>query len=142
MRRWIPVILISALLAQAQTPQQEPIQRITHTKVFAFGGIGFAGQISEGENDFDFILKLPTAITIFETIYATGTPEAKSYALVGIRQVNKQRFNELFRSLRGSQEQVETEKGCIVERRSLADVVKEINSGRFDPWLTVRDRTH
>ena len=136
MRRLIPIVLLSAICyAQGHESKSETIERISHTKLFAFGGVGFAGTTSDGEKDFRVIISLPSAANDFETMYAQGTPEAQGYALAGLRELNEVRFKELLRSLHGSQAQLETMEGCIKRRRSLIKIAAEIDSGRYDPWV-------
>jgi hypothetical protein len=130
------MLLSAVFVAPAQEPRAEAIQRISHSNVFAFGGVGFAGVTSDGEKDFRFIISLPSAARDFETIYETGTPEAKGYALAGIHELNRVRFKELLRSLGSSQAQVETMEGCIKERQPLVKVAAQIDSGRYDSWIT------
>jgi hypothetical protein len=143
MRRWVPlVLLIATFFAKAQNTRSEAIERISRTNVFAFGGVGFAGTTSDGEKDFRVIISLPSAAKDFETIYATGTPEAKGYALAGMRELAKVRFKELLRSLQSSQAQLETMQGCIRERRSLVKVAREIDSGRYDIWIKSDGQLH
>jgi hypothetical protein len=106
-------------------------------KIFAFGGIGYAGATSQGEKDFRIIVSQPRALALedFEEIYNHGTPEAKIYALAGIRKLDAQRFKVLLESSQSSQEKVHTEEGCIVQERSWAKVTKTIDSGGYDAWL-------
>ncbi len=113
---------------------------MTNTGVFAFGGVGFIGKISQGEIDFRAIQSQPDAVALasFETIYARGDPAAKSYALAGIRQLDGARFKELLRTLDGSQETVFTMEGCIMERHRLTDIAKAIDAGSYDSWLKPR----
>ena len=132
------VLLLSA--APAQDTLSATVKSITKTGVFAFGGVGFIGKISQGEIDFRVIRSQPAAVALasFEKIYATGDPEAKSYALAGIRQLDETRFKELLRSMDGSQEMVLTMEGCIMERRRLVDIAKAIDAGNYDDWLKAR----
>jgi len=132
------VALCSA--APAQDSLSATVKSITKTGVFAFGGVGFAGRTSQGEIDFRVIQSQPAAVALasFETIYATGDPAAKSYALAGIRQLDGARFKELLHSLNGSQETVFTMHGCIMEKDHLVDVANSIDAGNYDDWLKAR----
>jgi len=131
---------LSCSVAPAQDTLSAAVKSLSNTGVFAFGGVGFVGKISQGEIDFRVIQSQPAAVALasFETIYATGDPAAKSYALAGIRQLDRERFRDILRSLDGSQEEVFTMEGCIMERRRLVDIAKAIDAGSYDDWLKPR----
>ena len=136
----VALIIFSCSVAPAQETLSATVKSLAKTGVFAFGGVGFIGKISQGEIDFKVIQSQPTAVALasFETIYATGDPAAKVYALAGIRQLDRERFKEILRSLDGSQEMVFTMQGCVMERHRLADVARAIDAGSYDDWLKPR----
>ena len=141
MKQFAAVLLVLLCsVAPAQDTLSAAVKSIAKTGVFAFGGVGFAGKISQGEIDFRVIQSQPPAVALgsLEKIYAIGDPAAKSYALVGIRQLDGKRFKELLQSLEGSQEKVLTMQGCIIERHHLADVAKAIDAGSYDGRLKPR----
>jgi hypothetical protein len=56
-----------AFLCSVVYPQEADsvaIERILHTKVFSFGGTGYAGVISQGEKDFRTILSQPASVAV------------------------------------------------------------------------------
>ncbi len=125
------LMLLPALAVQAEPPADAAFERITKADLFAFGGGGFAGQISQGEKDFVTILSRPSAMEDFERVFVAGNLQAKAYALVGIRGLNEDRFRELLRSLRGSQDRVLTARGCIISREPMSTVVRSIEAGSY-----------
>jgi hypothetical protein len=100
---------------------------------FAFGGVGFAGVISKGEIDFRFILSHSEAVALatFEQLFATGNPQAKAYALAGLKKLNPDRYEELLITAAASTNEVEVMRGCLVANEPLRQVVKEIDRGEF-----------
>jgi len=144
--RLLAATLIAFLgsVAFSQETHSVAMQRIENANVFAFGGIGYAGVTSQGENDFRVILSQPASVAEadFERIYTSGNSEAKSYALAGIRELDRARFKELLESLRGSNEKVVTMEGCIVEDRPLLRVAQDINSGQYDLGLHRPKQSH
>lgn len=136
----VALIILSCSVAPAQDTLSATVRSLAETGVFAFGGVGFAGKISQGEIDFRVIQSQPAAVALasFETVYSTGDSAAQIYALAGIRQLNRERFKEILLSLGGSQEKVFTMEGCIMERRRLVDVAKAIDAGSYDSWLKPR----
>ena len=83
---------------------QSSIDQIAKTRIFAFGGVGFAGATSRGELEFRKIVTEPreTSIADFEKLYATGNAQAKSYALAGFWKLDRKRFDEIATSLSSS----------------------------------------
>jgi hypothetical protein len=138
-KRKAAAFLLAAIccVGHAQNALSAAVDRISKTDVFAFGGIGFVGKTSQGEQDFWVIRSQPPEIALarFEKIFSTGNPQGRGYALVAIRQLDAKSFKDLLPSLNNSKETVKTMWGCIVEDRPLAQVAKDINSGRYDPWL-------
>jgi hypothetical protein len=134
------LIILSCGVAPAQDTLSATVKSLSKTGVFAFGGVGFIGKVSQGEIDFRVIQSQPAAVALasFEEIYASGDPAAKDYALAGIRQLDRERFKEILQSLDDSQEMVFTMQGCIMERHSLVDIAKAIDKGSYDDWLKPR----
>jgi hypothetical protein len=140
-KRFAAVLLVMLCsIAPAQDTLSATVKSLSKTGVFAFGGVGFIGKISQGEIDFRAIQSQPAAVALasFETVYSTGDAPAQIYALAGIRQLDRERFKEILLSLGGSQEEVFTMEGCIMERRRLVDVAKAIDAGSYDDWLKPR----
>lgn len=121
----------------AQRNGQAGLQGLEAAKVFAFGGIGFAGITSQEELAFDAILTLPsnTAKQRLERLYSSGNPQAMSYALAGMRKLDRKRYSELIVSARTSDATVHTMTGCIVRNEELRNIADDVDSGRYDAWL-------
>ncbi len=135
MKSWIiAALLLTVAVAQAAEPFETTFNRLVKVEHFAFGGTGFAGQISQGQKDYELILSRPSALADFERLYTVGNPQAKAYALVGIRKINPERFQQLAQPLRGSQEKVVTMGGCIVSHEVFAGVIRNIESGNYDSY--------
>ena len=143
MRRFaVALIILSCSVVPAQETLSATVRSLAKTDVFAFGGVGFIGKISQGEIDFRIIQSQPSAVALasFETVYSTGDSAAQIYALAGIRQLDRARFEEIFQSLDGSQEMVFTMQGCVMERHRLVDIAKAIDAGNYDDSLKPRQR--
>jgi hypothetical protein len=113
-------------------PVDMVLERLAEVQRFAIGGTGFAGTVSHGEQDYIIILSRTSAMADFEKLYAKGNPQAKCYALVGIRKLNPNRFKELAQPLRSSKELVATMHGCLAYQEVLEDVIKQIGGGRYN----------
>jgi hypothetical protein len=137
-------ILFSVFLALAPTTSNlatsqasDPIMdRLKKIESFAFGGVGFALASSQGELDYRAILSRKSAAADFEAVFRIGNPQAKCYALTGLRQVNSSRFESLVMPLRSSRTCVAVTRGCTTFSQSMADIVKEIRSGVYSGPLT------
>ncbi len=138
------LLAISCNAAIAQDTLPAAVQRLSKVGVFAFGGVGFIGKTSQGELDFRIVESQSPEVAAenFEKIFANGDDAAKIYALIGLRQFNKNRSNELFQSLEHSQEKVYTMRGCIMGPQSLADIVKAVHSGSYDSYLWPEPSLH
>jgi hypothetical protein len=115
-------------------PVDQTVSRLARVGVFAFGGIGFTGAISQGENGFVAIAARPSAEADFEKLFAIGTPEAKCYALTGILRLNPATFKALTLSpafAKSSATKVTTMQGCIMSGHTLHDVVESIRAGIY-----------
>jgi len=131
MRLLILAVLLGTATSQSGGPSDSTFERLAKVERFAFGGIGYAGVISQGEKDYKVILSRPSAMMDFERLLSVGNPQAKGYALVGIRALDLSRFKELSHSLRDSKEELSTERGCIVSHESLRTVLNPIEAGEY-----------
>jgi hypothetical protein len=127
----LAAVLLGTAASQSGGPSDSTFERLAKVERFAFGGIGYAGVISQGEKDYRAILSRPSAMVDFERLLSVGSPQAKGYALVGIRALDLDRFKELSHSLHDSKEGLLTERGCIVSHESLRTVLNRIEAGEY-----------
>ena len=106
-------------------------------KMFALGTVGFGASVSQEEDQFNAILALePTeAKQKLEKLYSSGNPQAMSYALLGMRKLDRKRYSELLVSARASNLIVTTMSGCIMSQEKLRAVADDLDSGIYDAWL-------
>jgi hypothetical protein len=138
----VALIILTCSVAPAQDTLSASVNRLAKTGVFAFGGVGFIGKISQGEIDFRVIQSQPAAVALasFETVYSTGDSAAQIYALAGIRHLDKARFKELYRTLARSDDKVFVAEGCILEWRRKGELAKAIDAGSDDSFLKPRQQ--
>lgn len=128
------ILVISLALASivhAADSTDTVLDRLAKVERFSFGGVGFAGIISPGEKDFRVILSRPSAKADFEKLLIIGNPQAKAYALVGMRVLDRKHFEQISRPLRNSTEEVVMESGCIVHQETFSTVLKQIDTGQY-----------
>ena len=111
-----------------------PESRLIEIRDFAIRGVGYALAPSQGELDLRSLVALPPirSAPVFEKLFADGNPQAKAYALAGMRLVNRARFKEMLAIALESHEQVSVTRGCILGvTEPLHRVVEEIDKGKF-----------
>ena len=132
MTAWIiAALLFAANVPQPQKPADQALEHLAKIDRFAFGGVGYAGTTSEGEKDYNLILAGPSAEADFEKLYSIGNLQAKCYALVGLRKLDRERFEELATSLQTSTRDVLTQSGCLVFPQPLRLIVDSIRAGVY-----------
>ena len=115
----------------ATEQQDATVERLANVALFAFGGIGIAGVVSEGEKDYKLISSSRDAEANFEKLFRIGNPQAKCYALVGLHRLNPEKFNVLSYPLRSSKIPVPTMSGCIMSHQTLSMLIKNIQAGYY-----------
>jgi hypothetical protein len=129
-----PVASQTPNAAELPTPQ-EAYQQLLNIRQFAFGGIGFAGLTSPGEKAYRSIAGATNAVALFSAMLTNGNPQARLYALCGIRQLAPGSFDALARPLRSASLEVETVQGCIIQHEPAKNVIARIESGSYDAYL-------
>ncbi|HEY2572827.1 MAG TPA: hypothetical protein VGH65_02120 [Verrucomicrobiaceae bacterium] len=132
MKTKLSVIALAALSCCGIVRAGESSTTFLKVKSFAFGGIGVAGTISQGEAAFRTVMERPDALEQFKVVLAKGSNEAALYALCGIRALDPASFEEAAAPLVKKNPDVETIAGCMISRQKAAGVVKNIADGRYD----------
>lgn len=127
------LMLLCGIAVLADEQLDVAMKRLNTVKTFAFGGVGIAGMTSKGETDFKVVFSQPQPIALaaFEKLYATGNPQAKSYALFGIKKLSPNRFKELLKTAKASTDKVQVMRGCIISQESLREIAKQIDNDKF-----------
>ena len=105
--------------------------------ILALFPVGEAGTTSQEERQFKaiFALERTKAKLELERIYSSRNPQAMSYALVGMRNLDKKRYAEMLVAARSSNVTVETMWGCILLREKLQTIANDLDAGKYDGWL-------
>jgi hypothetical protein len=132
----VMIIAVSGIVL-AHSPQPPVQPTLEAPKMFALGPVGFGGKVSEEEHQFKAILALEPAQAKqkLEKLYSSGNPQAMSYALAGMRKLDRKRYSELSVSARTSDLIVTTMRGCIMSQEKLRTVADDLDSGIYDVWL-------
>jgi len=105
------------------------------TSLFALGGIGVAGSMSEGERALREVLKEPDVAARLEKMLSDASPAGQLYALLGLRFRDRAAYERALEKLRTTNAKVQTARGCILQQESFGDLVKEIERGQYDNFL-------
>jgi hypothetical protein len=136
------VALVKVTFAQpvhtySSSAPSTPMHSLAEAKIFALGPVGFAAKTSQEERQFKalFAIDRDKAKQELERLYSSGNPQAMSYALVGMRKLDRNRYAELLVTARASDVTVTTMWGCLIKSEKLRTVANELDSGKYDSWL-------
>jgi hypothetical protein len=116
------------------------VSGLAHTQLFAIGGIGVAGSMSEGERDLRTVLDQPNAAAVLREILSRATPVGQLYALLGLRLRDRAAYEQVLPALRKRSDMISTARGCILTKEEMANIIREIERGDYDaaiahpPW--------
>jgi hypothetical protein len=105
------------------------------TELFALGGIGAAGSMSEGERALREVVKESDVAARLEKLLSDASPAGQLYALLGLRLRDRAAYERALQKLRTPDAKVQTARGCILQQESFGDLVKEIERGVYDNFL-------
>jgi hypothetical protein len=105
------------------------------TELFALGGIGAAGSMSEGERALREVVKESDVAERLEKLLSDASPAGQLYALLGLRVRDRAAYERALGKLRTTNAKVQTARGCILQQESFGDLVKEIERGVYDNFL-------
>jgi hypothetical protein len=109
---------------------------VAAAKSLAFGGVGVAGLMSEGERNLRGVLEQPNASQQLQAALAHATPAGKLYILVGLRRCDRTAYQKVFDSLGRPNDNVEVVRGCMISKEPFRQVLSQIQDGRFDDYLS------
>jgi hypothetical protein len=123
---WVPV---------ARAEQSAPETTLRKTDLFALGGIGVVGSMSEGERALREVLNEPGVTARLEKLLSDASPAGQLYALLGLRVRDRAAYERALGKLRTTNVKVQTARGCILQQESFRDLIKEIERGQYDNFL-------
>lgn len=105
-------------------------------KSLAFGGVGVAGLISEGEGNLRAVLAEPDASQQLQAAITHATPAGKLYILVGLRRCDRPAYQRVFDAIGHSNDDVEVVRGCMISKEPFRQALSQVQEGKFDDYLT------
>jgi hypothetical protein len=134
------VFIASLALAQfgvslAAASQNSAARDLAAAKLFAFGGVGAAGIMSQGEQK-RAVLQQSDASQQLQSAFAQATPAGKLYILVGLRRCDPAAYQKIVDSVARPNDDVEIARGCMISREPFRELLSQIQDGRFDDYLS------
>src|SRR5215468_174878 len=109
---------------------------VAAAKSLAFGGVGVAGLMSEGERNLRAVLEQSDAAQQLQAALTHATPAGKLYILVGLRRCDRAAYQKVFDSLARPNDDVEVVRGCMINKEPFRQLLSQIQDGRFDDYLS------
>lgn len=141
MKTFTATLIVGIVLSQlgvsaATSSENSPARDLAAAKSFAFGGVGVAGLMSEGERNLRTVLDRSDASQQLQAALAYATPAGELYILVGLRRCDRAAYQKVFGSLARPNDDVEVARGCMISREPFRQLLSQIQEGRFDDFLS------
>jgi len=141
MKTFTATLIVGIVLSQlgvsaATSSENSPARDLAAAKSFAFGGVGVAGLMSEGERNLRAVLDRSDASQQLQAALAYATPAGELYILVGLRRCDRAAYQKVFGSLARPNDDVEVARGCMISREPFRQLLSQIQEGRFDDFLS------
>jgi hypothetical protein len=134
---FIAGIVLSQLgVSPGNSSEDSAVRDLAAAKSLAFGGVGVAGLMSEGERNLRAVLDRPDASQQLQAAFPHATPAGTLYILVGLRRCDRTAYQKVFDSLSRSNGDVEVVRGCMISKERFRQVLSQVQDGRFDDYLS------
>lgn len=132
----VNIVLAQLGISLAAASENSAVRDLAAAKSFAFGGVGVAGIMSEGERNLRAVLEQPDASPQLQAALAHATPAGKLYILVGLRKCDRAAYQKISGSLAVPDDDVEVARGCMISKEPFRRLLSEVQEGRFDDYLS------
>jgi hypothetical protein len=133
---FIAGIVLSQLgISSATSSENGAARDLAAAESLAFGGVGVAGLMSEGERNLRAVLERPDASQQLEAALAHATPAGTLYILIGLRRCDRAAYQKVFDSAARSNDDVEVVRGCMISKEPFRQLLSQVQDGRFDDYL-------
>src|SRR4030095_5492499 len=141
MKTRIIIVIVGIVFSQlgisvVTSSENSAARDVAAAKSLAFGGVGVAGLMSEGERNLRAVLQQSDASQQLQAALAHATPAGELYILVGLRRRDRAAYQKVFGSLARPNEDVEVARGCMISREPFRQLLSQIQDGRFDDYLS------
>lgn len=141
---FLVLFLVSLAGSAAEHPKEyyDPdVQRLIAVQEFAFGPVGVKGELSVGEQAFAAILKKKASVRYIVAAFDNGTPEARCYALVALREFSPQLFSDSEPTLRNNSPYgIAVRDGMTVKAVPTPKILDAIEGGNYRRYFVQHDQ--
>jgi hypothetical protein len=121
------------MAADSTGPAPEtPYNGVLKAKMFAIGGVGFAGTTSAEEKAFRSMLAAPDARDQLGKLVKRATPAGQLYALLGLKLMKDPSYKVESPRLIKDTTPVTTMTGCVISQQTAGSLARAIADGRYD----------
>ncbi|HEV3099277.1 MAG TPA: hypothetical protein VGY75_06150 [Candidatus Udaeobacter sp.] len=110
------MLMQSDVSLAASESENSAARDLAAAKSFAFGGVGVAGLMSEGERNLRAVLERTDASLQLQAALAHATPAGELYILVGLRRCDRAAYKKVVGPLPLPNDDVEVARGCMISR--------------------------
>lgn len=133
------LLLPLLLIAGEEKPQEfyDPdVQRLLHVPFFALGGVGIAGQTSEGEAAFGAIVKRKESLRLFIAAFEYGDAASRCYSLIALRELSPELFHEsVTRVRKNPPKKITMMHGCLMSKAKPETIYDAIEAGNYAEYF-------
>ena len=130
------IVLSQPGISAGSSSENSTARDLAAAKSLAFGGVGVAGLMSEGERNLRAVLGRPDASQQLQAALAHATPVGTLYILVGLRRCDRAAYQKVYDSVSRPDDNVEVVRGCMITKEPFRQVLSQIQEGRFDDYLS------
>jgi hypothetical protein len=130
------IVLSQPGISAVTSSDNSAVRDLAASKSLAFGGVGVAGLMSEGERNLRVVLERPDASQQLQAALAHATPAGTLYILFGLRRCDCAAYQKVFDSLARPSDDVEVVRGCMISKEPFRQLLSQIQDGRFDDYLS------
>ncbi len=130
------IVLLQVNISAAASSENSAARDVAAAKSLAFGGVGVAGLMSEGERNLRAVLAQPDASHQLQAALVHATSAGKLYILVGLRRCDRAAYQKVFDSLDRPNDDVEVVRGCMISKEPFRQALSQVQDGRSDDYLS------
>jgi hypothetical protein len=130
------IALLQLGVSTGASSENTAARDLAAAKSLAFGGVGVAGLMSEGERNLRAVLAQPDASQQLQAAFAHATSAGKLYILVGLRRCDHAAYQKTLDSVGHPGDDVQVVRGCMVSKEPFRQTLSQVQDGRFDDYLS------
>jgi hypothetical protein len=130
------IALLQLGVSTGASLENTAVRDLAAAKSLAFGGVGVAGLMSEGERNLRAVLAQPDASQQLQAAFAHATSAGKLYILVGLRRCDHAAYQKALDSVGHPGDDVQVVRGCMVSKEPFRQTLSQVQDGRFDDYLS------